>query len=310
VIGIKAKQYAATPTPTPTLANLAELALTNYQTTPTDLTPGTEFTLAMDVSNVSGQVARQIVVNLDISDDKAEVVNLKNSGNTRFIEELQPGKSAHLEFTMVVSGSASGQLVPVTVGLTYLDSGNTQLTQTEAVSLQISSSPFLLIHYLTTPTGPIKVGETADISVEVINIGTSSLNVSTVDVASDDVTISDGSLYIGPLDSGTSGTVPAQATGKTAGTATITVNVHYLDDNQQEQTATQELSLVVEATPTPAASEQSVTGQSASGTQTGLERLVQLALAFFGLSIRMGGAPEGAGGPAGLPSTAIVTLTP
>jgi hypothetical protein len=288
-LSFSASLPGSTPTPTPTLAYRSQLVLTSYETSPATLTPGETFTIDMDITNVSSEVARQIVFDLNVAQENSDLVAPLNSSNTRFVDELQPGQSTHLEFTMVVSGSASGQLIPVTLDMDYMDSGNTEQTHTENLSLRIETQPFLLVHFLTAPPSPVMVGDTIDIPVEVVNIGTNSLNVSTIEVTSETMAITNGSLYIGPLDGGTSGVVSAQAVAQSAGTATIQVAIHYLDDYQQEQTLTRELTLQVEGQPTPTPSANGSnprSGSDTSGSLGILERIGRLFLGFFGFATR------------------------
>jgi hypothetical protein len=87
--------------------------------------------------------------------------------------------------------------------------------------------------------------------VEVTNIGRTLVNVSTLEVASIQLEIQDGSLYLGPLDGGTSGSLEATATAIQGGTAEVVVSVHYLDDFEQPQVITKTLTIPVEE-PAPA----------------------------------------------------------
>jgi len=295
---------AATPTPMPTLAVHPQIMLTGYQTTPATLNPGSSFQLDMDIINVSGELARQVVFNLNMNPSSGSassgasassgVIAPLNSSATRYLDQLAPGQSTHLTFNMMVSGSASGQLVPVSLDVSYMDSGNTQHSQSESLSLRIETVPFLYVHFLTPPTQPLVIGETVDLAVEAINIGQNKLNVSTIEVTSDTMTIGNGLLYIGPLDAGTSGVVPAQARPELPGLATVIVTVHYLDDYQQEKTFSQNLTVEVADTPTatPEANQQGTGGGFAGGSNSDLtfvDRVVRALLGFFGVATRTGG---------------------
>jgi hypothetical protein len=80
------------------------------------------------------------------------------------------------------------------------------------------------------------------------------VNVSTLELTSEELTIEDGSLYVGPLDGGTSASLEATAVGRAGGTTPLVVRVHYLDDFEQPQVVTETLTVELEqpAVPTPA----------------------------------------------------------
>jgi len=83
----------------------------------------------------------------------------------------------------------------------------------------------------------------------VTNIGRTLVNASMLEVTSQQLEISAGSLYLGPLDGGTSGSLEATAVAQASGTAEVLVTVHYLDDFDQPQVVTQTLTVEVEEPP-------------------------------------------------------------
>jgi hypothetical protein len=85
-----------------------------------------------------------------------------------------------------------------------------------------------------------------ELPVEVINIGRTLVNVSTLEVSSRQLEIQDGVLYLGPLDGGTSGSLEAMAVAQEGGAAEIMVTLHYLDDFEQPQIVTSTLTVEVE----------------------------------------------------------------
>mgnify|MGYP003565965839 CR=1 FL=1 len=82
--------------------------------------------------------------------------------------------------------------------------------------------------------------------VEVINIGRTLVNVSTLEVTSEQLEIEEGSIYLGPLDGGTSGSLDAVAVAQEGGTNELLVTVHYLDDFDQPRVVMETLSVEVE----------------------------------------------------------------
>jgi polysaccharide deacetylase 2 family uncharacterized protein YibQ len=98
-----------------------------------------------------------------------------------------------------------------------------------------------------------------------------------VEVVSRDLELKEASLYVGPLDAGTSGSLVARAVADKTGVLTVTVIVHYLDDFNREQTVTQPLTVTIaEAAPV-------ATTEPQPDEQSWGERIWQAILGFFGL---------------------------
>lgn len=301
-LSFDAGQYAGA---TATLSLSPQLILSSYQTTPTVLSPGTAFKLELSLANVSSQTAHQVVVDLSgesggsgstgASTTTSPVAPL-NSSDMRYIDAMQPGQQEPLSFEMAVSGDAASELANLNVAISYIDDSSQQHSQTETISLRIETQALLFIHFYTEMPDFMTVGETIDLPIEVINIGANDLNVSMVEVTSDQMAITGGSLYFGPLSGGTSGTLLAQAQLTRAGTATVTVTVHYLDDFQQQQVLTQDLTLEVEAatvaTPAAGTGASNITGapgSNAGGLTLG-QRILRMVLGFFGIATQSAGS--------------------
>jgi hypothetical protein len=104
-----------------------------------------------------------------------------------------------------------------------------------------------------------RVGEPLVLPVELVNIGRSSINVSTMEVSGEGLEVTNGSMFVGVLDGGTTASLDAEVIPQRSGTLPVQIAIHYLDDFNQPQVITQSLAVEVEdtATPTPLASGQS-----------------------------------------------------
>jgi len=325
VLSFEAGQYASTPTPTATLSVRPQLIVEGYTTSPDPLTPGTTFTLNITLTNVSGEIARQVVATLGGIGEQggsttggttttSDVTSLSTS-NIRYIDQLMAGQATTLTYQLIVSGEAEGGLVPLDLQLVYIDNYNVEHTDTATISLPVHAVPHLQIHLFEPLPDLIQVGDTFDIPIEVINIGTSSVNISMMEITNvTKLRITDSSIYVGPLDAGTTSTLTASAEALQAGTATFDVTVHYLDSFQQEQTVTQSFQVTIEAIPLDSSGENG-TARPGSSDDSELslgERLLRAVLGFFGLGTRpvedtislpagggTNGGPGGGGGPQG-----------
>ncbi len=288
VLSFQVYQYADTPTPTPTLAVRPQLVFEGYTTTPAVLNPGTVFTLDLMLINVSGEAARQVVVSLQQNDLSLRSLAPLASSNVRYVEQIAPGERVPLTFDLAVNGDAAGGLVPVGLSIAYIDNYNAQHNDTETISLPVVAAPHFYIGFFEPLPEEVFVGDTLDLPVEVINIGAAQANVSIIEVTSDQLVITDGSLYVGPLDAGTSGTLIAQAEAAQAGMAEVRVRVHYLDSFQQDQVTEQVLR--VEVLPLPLGAEPGGEadgeGEQAPGELTFLQRIWRAVLGFLGLGNR------------------------
>jgi len=146
----------------------------------------------------------------------------------------------------VVDGGAEAGPVTLDVALDYLDERGADYSETQTLSLLVATSPRLLIQFYDDLPDTIRVGDTIDLPVEVINIGAQRLNVSTIEVVSEGLDITSGEVYVGPLDAGTSGVLEPAVTPTEDGVIEVEVRVYYLDDLQQPQTYSYRLSITVE----------------------------------------------------------------
>lgn len=221
------------------------LLVETYRAEPAPITPGATFSLMLLLTNVGAGPADQVFVRLNELGPLAPV----DSSNVRFIESIPAGDQIEVAYQLAADGSASTGQVALNVDLTYQDAFGVETQETVTISLRIQEIPHFHIGLFEPISHPVEIGDTFELPVEIINIGENRVNVSTVDVASDDLEIQDGSIYIGPLDGGTSGTLVPMAKALSPGNAEISVMVHYLDSFQQSQTITEILTIQVEGNP-------------------------------------------------------------
>lgn len=285
-LSLEAGQYGATATPTPTLSVSPNIVIEAHSTDPEKLTPGSNPVLYLDLVNVSAEMARQFTIRLNLPEASQDTLAILSS-NERYVDQLAPGERIRVSYDLAVSGEAGAGLVPVEFELSYIDNYNVQHSEVETFSLRVDTLPFLYVSLFNPVPEVITVGDMFELPIQVINIGTQSLNVTTIEVMSDLLAITDGSTFLGELDSGTSGSLIAQAEALDAGTATVWVSVNYLDDFQQLQVYTHELTFEVQAAPVSQDESQGTPQQpGVSQDMTLWERIKQALLGFFGLAVQ------------------------
>ena len=233
------------------LADRPQLIIAGYRTAPDPLAPGDPFTLTLEVNNVGGGEAQRLTLTLggEGGSGLAPFAPLQSS-NVKFVPSLAAGATLELSQRLVVDGGAESKAYSLPVALAFDDAHGTRRTDSQLISLLVSRRPHFQIGFYQ-PVVTATVGVPFMLPVEVTNIGRTLVNVSTLEVASIQLEIQDGSLYLGPLDGGTSGSLEATATAIQGGAAEVVVSVHYLDDFEQPQVITKTLTIPVEE-PAPA----------------------------------------------------------
>jgi len=228
------------------LADRPQLLLAGYRTAPDPVTPGDTLTLTLEVSNVGGGEAQRLTLTLggEGGSGMGPFAPLA-SGNVKFVPRLAAGATVEVVQRLVVDGSANPGAYSLPVALAFDDARGTRHTDSQLISLLVRRRPHLQIGFYR-PMEVATVGVPFELPVEVTNIGRTLVNVSMLEVTSRQLEISAGSLYLGPLDGGTSGSLEATAVAQKGGIAEVVVTVHYLDDFEQPQVVTQTLTVKVE----------------------------------------------------------------
>jgi hypothetical protein len=254
-----------------------QLILAGYGTDPARPSPGESVALTLQVMNVGAGDARRLLVRLGDEAGLRPFAPLGTS-NVSFVPEIAANTTITLSRTLLVDGAAVGGAYPIKVSLTYENIVGEAQTEMEIISLLVLARPQMQISLFEPVAGPLVVGEEFEIPVEVVNIGRQTVNVSTVEMVSDDLALTEASLYLGPLDAGTSGSLAPKATASQAGTAQAAVVIHYLDDFNQEQTVTHTLTFTIE--PSSAATDKPAEEEAEPSL---LEKIWRGILGFFGL---------------------------
>jgi len=237
------------------LADRPQLVVDDYQTTCEPLSPGDTFTLTLRVSNVGGGHAERLMLTLGGEGGTSlGPFAPRRSSNVKFVPRVDAGETIAVRQQLVVDGSAESGSYSLPLTLAYDDARGTRHTDSQLISLLVRRRPHLRIGFyrrVMTRT----VGVPFALPVEVTNIGRTLLNVSTLELTSEELEIQDGSLYVGPLDGGTSASLEATAIANEGGRADVLVSVYYLDDFDQQRAVTETLTVEVQKplVPTPEA---------------------------------------------------------
>ncbi len=256
--------------------NHPTLLIDSLTTKPEIPAPGDSCTLKIKISNISTGDASQVLIRLGGTDGPKPFA-IVGSGNVGHITRIPAQQSAEATFSLAVDGDAAAGLYPVPVSLSYRNILGEELTDDQVVYLKVRNQPMLQADLVGELPSPLIVGQSFDLPVEVINIGRQAVNVSTIELTSDDLTITNGSIYAGPLDESTSTSLVATLAAEAAGPAEVTLTVHYLDEFNQPQSWTRAFHLTIEESPAPA-----VETAGAEESPSFFEAIWKAILAFLG----------------------------
>jgi hypothetical protein len=264
---------------TTALADRPQLIVAGYHTTPDVLASGDVFTLTLEVSNVGGGEAQRLTLTLggEGGSGMGPLAPLQSS-NVKFVPHLAAGATVEVTQRLVVDGGADPGAYSLPVALAFDDARGTRRTDSQLISLLVHRRPHLQIGFYR-PVEVATAGLPIELPVEVTNIGRTLVNVSTLELSSAQLEISEGSLYLGPLDGGTSGSLEATAVAQQGGTVEVLVTIRYLDDFDQPQVVTKTLTVEVEEPAAPASAEE----ESQQQEETFWEKVLRVLRGLLGL---------------------------
>jgi hypothetical protein len=225
--------------------NQPTLLVEELTTVPAIPAPGDSCKLTVKISNISTGAAEQVLIRLGGEDGPKPFATV-GAGNAGHIARIPPHEKAKVEFSLVVEGDTAAGLYPVPVTLTFRNMLGEEFSDTQTVYLKVQVVPALQAGFIGELPAPLVAGEEFELPVEVINIGRQPVNISTIELTSAELTLTNASIYAGPLDESTSTSLVANAVAEKAGPAEVTLTVHYLDDFNQPQTWIQTFQLTVE----------------------------------------------------------------
>ena len=228
------------------LADRPRLLIATYRTDPKTLSPGGLFTLTIAVENVGGGDAQRLTLTLGgEGGGDLEPFAPFASSNVLFMSHVAAGVTMELAQELVVDGAAEPGAYSLPIALGYDDARGTRHSDSQRISLLVHRRPHFQIGFYR-PVGVAPFGVSFELPVDVINIGRTLVNVSTLEISSEQLEIEEGSIYLGPLDGGTSGSLDAMAVAKEGGANELLVTIRYLDDFEQSQVVTKTLTVTVE----------------------------------------------------------------
>jgi hypothetical protein len=264
-----------TPTPTATAVGNAQLIMTGYSVNPPgELKPGDQFQLELQLLNVGNAPSKGFLVSIGGEDGGSlKPFAMLNSANVRYFDGINAQQILKVTFDLIVSGKAEANIYNLPVKISPLEGGGnnppntTPAPTTEAeggnppasssatnsfsaiVSLLVVDQPQLKMTW-TGGTAPyLQASMPTLLSLEISNIGTSTINISTIDLTSPQMDITNTGVLVGQLAAGTSTTVEVNAFPYQEGPADILVTVNYVNALNSAKVIEQTFSLTIDPIP-------------------------------------------------------------
>lgn len=171
--------------------------ITNIQTTPADIASGSSFILSFKITNQGTQWVRDVISKVSLP---TEISNYQNIGTNK-VAELQPGESAQVNFSLIVSPDAVEGLYKLPITVDYINYIGDKRTENETVTAIVASVPKL---FAEVKSSEIYKGQNiGKITTTLANNGLANIKFLTIELKTGDnyEIINSRKIYIGSLDS-------------------------------------------------------------------------------------------------------------
>lgn len=262
----------ADPTPTPTATQVArpQLVIAGYATDVSQLNPGAQFNLELNVLNAGNSDAKRVTMivggaaTLPTTGDNGtpippgysasggEFTNFSPLGvsNVHYLGDLDQGGTLTGRQPLIVNVSTNPGVYSLKISFAYNDEKGNLLIDDQVISLLVFSPPVVEISFYRDP-GPLFAGQPNMLPLQIVNLGRKSAVLGNMRVTTENGFLENSTVLIGPLEAGNYYTLDATLIPNTSGPMTLQVSVDFNDDFNQPQTVTQEISIEVLEAPPP-----------------------------------------------------------
>ena len=269
---------AATATPTPTATPTAtaaprlrpQLLVAAYEADKDPLSPGSRFTLSMDILNQGNADARRVTLIVGggaeaadpgtegtpqpgggVSGAGGEFGNFApvGSSNVKFLGDLAQDELLTAQVQLIVNASTDPGAYPVVVSFVYNDAQGSNYVDEQVVTLLVFATPQVEVNFYTEPP-PFFVGQPGPLPLQLVNVGKASNIFGNMGVTAAGAQFTNNNVFVGALEPGGFFPLDANVVPEQPGTLELTVRVSYTDDFNQPQVITKTLTVeVMEAPP-------------------------------------------------------------
>jgi hypothetical protein len=241
------------PLPAAAAPSIPVLVVKSFSTSPSPVQPGQAFTLTITLINQGKKDASNITLTLDGADEsKTEDETQKSgqtflpvqSGNVAYIDKIKKGATKTVKFKLSSKNDTAPGIYDINLALSY---GYSRITFNNnfSIGVTLQQKDSLVLKGLSYPQ-KIKLGETATISGDIVNISNASLKAVTVDYTGEG--LEKQSEFFGVFETNNSDSLENTLKPEKAGISKVGITLSYYDSFGKKQEAKREISIIVEDT--------------------------------------------------------------
>ena len=147
---------------------VSALTISSVSSNPTEVAPGEEVKLIIEIENNLGKDVKNVVVNLDLEED-SPFAPYKCSSQV-IIEEIDDSDEEDVKFDLITNSDAKSGVYKIPVKISYMivDGNESKLESKGLVSLIINAKPEL---YVSIEDGMLIKGRNNELIIKIVNSG-------------------------------------------------------------------------------------------------------------------------------------------
>jgi hypothetical protein len=210
------------------------------------------------------------------------------SSNVYALGEIVPNTTFTQSIPLVVNVSTDAGAYPLKISFVYEDGSGRQFVDEQVITLLVYNLPQVSASF-SEPVPDMMLGEFRPLPIQITNIGKKLTVLGDITVSASSGLLNKNTSTVGTVDTGGYFTMDVEYTADTPGPVTVTIQIKYTDDFQQDGLIEKTLTLNVIDMPTPSPDDG---GDGTNGgevplpptEETLIDKILKALLGFFGFS--------------------------
>lgn len=220
------------------------IIISKYSVDQATITPGSTFTVTLDVQNYGEYHARKVKVSLNNEQGQENLGNFSplNQSNIQYISLVEAGKTKKVTFNMYVSPKVVPGNYNIMVKLSYTDTNGSPYEETQTIGLLVTEKDSIRL-YAKEDIGDVMIGEAFESEVQIVNNGVSEVKGISISVVGEE--IDTPVEYLGNFNSGDYDNYGFTIIGEEPGEKTIKIIAEYTDSLNERATVEKDITYTV-----------------------------------------------------------------